>query len=458
MKPTAVINLIGLTERYVNSGAMPRLKAFAERGKMVPLETVIPSVTCPVEASLLTGTYPSEHGIVANGWYFRDMGQVRFWEQSNHMVQRPEVWATAKTLNPEFTCAKLFWWYNMYSSVDFAITPAPIYACDGRVIPEIYTNPLSLRDKTVAARGQFPVFDWWGPSVSIRSSRWIADTGMWLYDQEKPTLSLMFLPHIDFAPHVHGPDAISKIAKGLGEIDEVCGDLIDFFDHRDVRVMFLAEYEIRSVSRPIMLNRRFRERGWIAFREEQGTEVVYPGSCDVFAVTDQQVAHIYVNKPSLYEEVRDIVAAEPGVAEVLEEEGKRAYHIDHPRSGEMVALAEPDSWFAYYYWLDDRKAPGYARTVDILRKPGYDPLELFIDKNIRFPGAKYVWSLLKDKVGFRMLFDFIPLDASLCVASHGSNTDGPVLLTQHPELLPDERLHATQVHDVILDHLGLLRR
>jgi hypothetical protein len=155
--------------------------------------------------------------------------------------------------------------------------------------------------------------------------------------------------------------------------------------------------------------------------------------------------------------VRTLLQTVPGVAEVLDDGGKREAHLAHPRAGELVAIAAPDAWFTYYYWLDDAVAPDYARTVDIHRKPGYDPVELFLDPHLKAPKAKVGWTLLKAHLGFRYLMDVIPLDASLVRGSHGrvntSLEDSPVLLTQEPSLLEATSIDATGVYELILRHL-----
>src|SRR5262249_30111256 len=153
---------------------------------------------------------------------------------------------------------------------------------------------------------------------------------------------------------------------------------------------------------------------------------------DAFAVADHQIAHVYVRKAERIDEVRRLVASLNGVDKVLGAEEKRAYGLDHPRSGELVAISAPDRWFSYYFWLDDAKAPDYARTVDTHRKPGYDPAELFIDPKLMFPALKVGKKLAQKALGFRMLLDVIPLDASLVKGSHGRLTDdaeGPILMS-----------------------------
>jgi predicted AlkP superfamily pyrophosphatase or phosphodiesterase len=400
---------------------------------------------------------PSEHGIVGNGWYFRDECEVKFWRQSNKLVQAPKVWETARTIDPSFTCANLFWWYNMYSTVDVSVTPRPMYPADGRKIPDVYTVPADWRVELQEELGQFPLFKFWGPTTSIESSEWIVQAVMMTDERFAPTLTLVYLPHLDYNLQRTGPGT-PEVAADLGEIDAACKALIEFYEARGVRVMLVSEYGIGPVSRPVHLNRVLRREGHIAVREELGRELLDPGASRAFAVADHQVAHVYVRDPGDVEAVRRLLEGTPGVDRVLGAEEKRAAGLDHERAGELVAVAEPDAWFTYYYWLDDRRAPDFARTVDIHRKPGYDPVEVFVDPALRFPEVKVGWTLMKKALGFRTLLDVVPLDATLVKGQHGRLPahagEAPVCITDtagpDETVAADGMIEATAVHDLIL--------
>lgn len=455
MRKTVVMNVVGLTPDLLGPHT-PRLSTWARRGKMATIGAVTPAVTCTAQATYLTGKYPDKHGIVGNGWYFRDECEIKFWRQSNKLVQAPKVWEIARTLDPTFTCANLFWWYNMYSSVDYAVTPRPIYLADGQKIPDIYTRPAELRTDLQNQLGLFPLSDFWGPQTSIRSSRWIAESAKRIDQKYHPTLTLIYLPHLDYNLQRFGPHHPS-IQKDLQEIDAVCGDLIDYYEAHEAQIIVLSEYGITDVSRAISLNRVFRERGLIAIREERGLELLDAGASTAFAVADHQIAHIYINDPSKTQQVRKILEETEGIEQILDEAGKVKYHLTHPRAGDLIAISQSDAWFTYYYWLDDRRAPDFARTVDIHRKPGYDPVELFTDPAIKFLLLKIGWILLKKRLGFRYLMDVIPLDPSLVKGSHGRVTDspveGPLFITQQGDLLDKRSIDATEVYDLILKHL-----
>jgi len=454
MYKTVVLNIVGLTPSLLGEHT-PFLSKWASVGQVVPVKPALPAVTCSVQACYLTGKWADTHSIVGNGWYFRDECEVKFWRQSNKLMQAPKIWETARSLDPKFTCANLFWWYNMYSSVDISVTPRPMYPADGRKLPDIYTQPADLRFKLQERFGTFPLFDFWGPKTSIRSSQWIAESAKAVEEMYSPTLTLIYIPHLDYGLQRMGPND-PAIATDLTEVDRVCQDLIDFYESRGARVMIVSEYGITPVNKAVSLNRVLREQGYITVREELGRELLDPGASVAFAVADHQVAHIYVNDKDKIAQVQQLIEKVPGVDFVLGEEGKAAYHLNHPNSGELVAVAAPDAWFTYYYWLDDNKAPDFARTVDIHRKPGYDPAELFIDPTIPLQQLKLAGFLLKKKLGFRTLLDVIPLDASLVKGSHGrlpsSPDEGPLVISKETNLLPST-LEATDVHDVILSHL-----
>ncbi|MBW4592899.1 MAG: alkaline phosphatase family protein [Brasilonema angustatum HA4187-MV1] len=455
MNKTVVLNVVGLTPSLLGENT-PSLSRWAASGKVSAITPVLPAVTCTAQATYLTGKMPNEHGIVANGWYFRDECEVKFWRQSNKLVQAPKVWDIARSLDPSFTCANLFWWYNMYSSADYTVTPRPMYPADGRKIPDIYTQPHEWRSQLQAELGQFPLFNFWGPNTSIASTKWIAKSAKWVEESCDPTLTLIYLPHLDYCLQKFAPED-KRVTKNLQEIDAVCGDLIQYYENRGAQVIVLSEYGITPVSQPVHLNRKLRENGLLTVREELGRELLDPGASQAFAVADHQIAHVYVNDPFYIPKVRSLLEDTHGVAQVLGEDEKPAYGLNHSRSGELVAIANSDAWFTYYYWLDDNRAPDFARTVDIHRKPGYDPVELFIEPDIKFPQFKIGLKLLKKQLGFRYLMDVIPLDPTLVRGSHGCVTappaNRPLFMTRQTHLLESESIAARDVCHLILKHL-----
>ncbi len=453
-QPTAVLLVVGLNRSLLKSA--PLLGAFANKGAVRSVTPVLPAVTCSVQSSMLTGLSPKGHGIVGNGWYNRDAAEVQFWKQSNHLVRGEKVWETAKRRDPAVTVANLFWWFNMYSSADYSVTPRPIYKADGRKIPDCYSEPPDLRNQLQNRLGPFPLFRFWGPGSSIESSRWIAHAAKFVFEQHRPTLNLVYLPHLDYALQKLGP-AAPGIADAAAEIDAIAGDLIDFYENRGVRVVIVSEYCIEEVHGAVRINRFLREEGVLRVREEQGLELLDPGASRAFAVADHQVAHVYVQEPDDLEPCRDLCRALPGVEQVLDRAAQVGEGIGHDRAGDLVLVAESGRWFSYDYWLDDSRAPDFARTVDIHRKPGYDPVELFLDPKIAFPKLSLAWKLLKRRLGFRTLLDVIPLDTGLVKGSHGRvdqpRDSRPVLITRTEASGEQEDIPATGVRDVILEHL-----
>ena len=454
MTPTLVLNVVGLTPALLAHA--PNLQAVAQQGAMRPLQTVLPAVTTTVQSTMLTGVLPREHGIVANGWYFRDLSEVWLWRQSNRLVSGEKVWETAKRRDSAFTCAQLFWWYNMYSSADVSITPRPMYTADGRKLPDVYTHPAALRDELQERLGQFPLFKFWGPGAGIESSRWIAHSALHVLEHQRPTLTLVYLPHLDYDLQRFGPNH-PAIPAQVAEVDALCGLLIEKARRAGAHVVALSEYGITEVSRPVHINRALRQAGWLKVRLEQGREQLDAGASDAFAVADHQLAHVYVARPELIPEVASVLRKLPGVEQVFDESGKRAAGLDHPRAGELVAVSAADSWFTYYHFLDDAHAPDFARTVDIHRKPGYDPVELLIDPRIALPKLAVATRLARKLLGMRYLMDVISLDATIIKGSHGRPTDrpedGPLFITSAPELLAEGAVPATAVKQLLLDHI-----
>ena len=493
MQRLAVINVVGLTEALIGEHT-PRLAEFRRRGALAHIAPAFPAVTCTAQSNYLTGATPSQHGIVGNGWYNRELSEVHFWKQSNHLVQADKIWDDLRARRPNFTCANCFWWFNMHSSVDYSITPRPMYPADGRKVFDIYTQPGNIRHEIKKDLGEFPFVGFWGPAAGVKTAqgaadcatRWIAESAKWIENKYQPTLNLIYLPHLDYNLQRHGPFSVAAnvssrtapamyfrmheprshergyevnpaILPDLRAIDAIVGDLIQFFNQRGVPVVLLSEYGITNVDTPVHLNRVFRQHGWLAIRDELGLELLDAGASKVFAIADHQIAHIYLKDRSLESKVRDVLEKQVEVdLTVLGVKEKAAVGIDHSRAGDLIAIAPENAWFTYYYWLDDRCAPDFARTVDIHRKPGYDPVELFFDPNIPLPKLKIAWRLLQKKLGFRMLMDVIPLDASLVKGSHGrrpaDKKDWPVFITERPELLSAKEIESTDVYHALLRH------
>ncbi|KAB2352433.1 nucleotide pyrophosphatase/phosphodiesterase family protein [Actinomadura rudentiformis] len=451
LTPLVVINVVGLTPRLL--AHMPALSR-AMRGQAT-LGTVLPAVTCPVQSTFLTGEPPSVHGIVGNGWYFRELGEVLLWRQHNALVGGSKIWEDARRVHPGYTVANVCWWYAMGADVDWTVTPRPIYHADGRKAPDCYTTPASLRVDLTRELGRFPLFHYWGPKAGISSSQWIVAASRILQDRERPDLTLVYIPHLDYDLQRFGPDGPEAVAAA-GQVDDVLEPLIDDAVARNAVVVVLSEYGISPVSRPVDVNRALRREGLLAVHRQAGMEYLDPWTSRAFAVADHQVAHVYVRDPADLPKTRSLLLSLPGVADVLDDTGKAELALNHPRAGELVAVAEPDAWFTYYYWLDDARAPDFARTVDIHRKPGYDPAELFLDPADSLVKVRAAYALARKELGFRYSLNVVPLDPSPVRGSHGrlpsDSSCGPVLLCS--ESLDRDHYDATDVKSLLLSLAG----
>ena len=454
-RPLMVINVVGLTPSMLGADT-PHLSKLAREGFARPLQTILPAVTCSVQATLLTGLMPAQHGIVGNGWYFRDLSEVMFWKQSNHLIAGEKIYQAAKLQDPAHTTAKMFWWYNMYAETAWSVTPRPSYPADGRKIPDLYSEPPELRHSLQQQLGRFPLFNFWGPTADIRSTTWIADASCRIFAEQRPSLMLVYLPHLDYNLQRIGPDH-PAVAEDVRLVDHEAGKLIHAAQSRNADVIVLSEYGITPVSQPIHINRILREAGLLRARTEPlGWETLDCGASAAFAVSDHQVAHVYLKNPADKARVSAILKRVPGIEQVLSGPELESCGLNHERSGDIVCVSSRDAWFTWYFWLDDRLAPDYARTVDIHRKPGYDPAELLINPDLRFPRLKIAATLLKKFLGFRYYMDVIGLRAEIVRGSHGRlpdpqrlDQDGPVFLCSNRAVEQDQ-IHACDVKSLML--------
>lgn len=457
MKKTVVINIVGLTSNLINKNT-PFLQQWVNKGKLCRIKPMLPAVTCSVQTTYLTGQWPNTHGIVANGWYFQDLCEIKFWHQSNKLVTAPKIWDIAKKQDSSFTCANMFWWYNMYSTADYSVTPRPIYAADGRKLEDCYTSPSDLRDDLQKRLGKFPLFNFWGPNASIKSSRWIADSSKIIESKYNPTLTLIYLPHLDYCLQKSGASTDNAV-KSLKELDSICEDLIKFYENKKANVILLSEYGIEPVNKVIYLNRILRQHGYVKIREENGGEILDAGSSLAFAVCDHQIAHIYLNDKTLVDKICKLLNEVDGIDLILKENEKEKYNINHKRSGDIIVVADRGSWFSYYYWFNEKKAPDFARTVEIHKKPGYDPAELFIDPKIKWAKFRIMLTLLKKKLGLRYLMKYIPINDNIVKGSHGRiNTNPenyPIIITQEKQFLTKDCIESIEVFDVLKEHLEI---
>lgn len=436
-KHLAVINIVALSQGLIDKNNTPYIYSLLENYQIKPLKGVFPAVTTTAQSAMLTGKLATDHGIVGNGWYFKDLAEVGFWKQSNKLVQQPKIWESLKEKNAEFSCANSFWWYNMYSNVDYSATPRPHYLADGGKVFDLYSFPQGLHQSIEKKIGKFPFFNFWGPMANIDSSQWIANSALEIQEKYMPNLHLIYLPHLDYSLQKFGPKD-PKIKAELQAIDKVVKHLCLNLMKLNTEFVLVSEYGIRPVEKPFHINRFLRKNNFIKVRNTLDFELLDCGASDAFAVADHQIAHIYVNDKSKIPKLKSLLSACDEIEQVIDDLGKISFGVAHERAGDLIVIAKKEVWFTYYYWLEDDKAPDFARTIDIHRKPGYDPVEMFFDANISWLKVKLVTKLLKKKLGFRTLMDVIGFDAELIKGSHGRLEDNdhysPIVISRLPDV------------------------
>lgn len=461
MTPLLLLDLVGLTPELLGADT-PRLSAFAREGSMSPMSAVSPAVTCSAQATLLTGLAPDEHGAVGNGWLDPATYEPKLWRQSNHLVQGEKVYERARRELSGFTCAKLFWWWNMGARVDWSITPRPFYCADGLKVLATYSDPTDYGAELERELGPFPFFEFWGPRAGLGATRWIADATLRTLERQKPTLTLAYLPHLDYDLQRFGP-AHERSRRALRDLDGIFGELWDACRHLGVELMAVSEYGIDDVDTPVHVNRALREAGLLEVRRSPRGEELDVFKSRAFALADHQLAHVYTRDEADLEAAREVLTNLRGVDGLWSGAERAELGLDHPRAGQLVALSAPRAWFTYYYWLDEAARPDFATTVDIHSKPGYDPCELFVDPALRFPALRVAHRLAQKKLGMRYLMDVIPTDASLVRGSHGrppaSPERGPIFMASRPfgegNAAPDAGLvDMASVPDRVLDFLS----
>lgn len=434
MSSVLLLNLVGLTPRLVGEHT-PNLRAFADEGALAPMSAVLPAVTCSAQATMLTGLWPDEHGAVGNGWLDPETMEPKLWRQSNRLVHGEKLYERAARELDGFTCAKLFWWWNMGARVDWSITPRPFYCADGLKVLATYSSPTEYGADLERALGPFPFFQFWGPKSGLASSRWIADATVRTLETRKPKLTLAYLPHLDYDFQRFGPNDPRSL-RALRELDALFGELRERARRLSVEVVAVSEYGITTVDTPVEINRALRRAGLLEVRDSPRGEELDPFASRAFALVDHQLAHVYTEDAESTEAAARVLRDLPGVERLWIGAERAEVHLDHPRAGAIVALATPRAWFAYPYWLEEAARPDFATTVDIHSKPGYDPCELFVDPRLGLPLLRVARRLVQKKLGMRYLMDVVPTDPSLVRGSHGrlpaDPLDGPVFLASRP--------------------------
>jgi hypothetical protein len=434
-----LLSVPGLRERDLSS--MPSLGRLATGGGYASLVPSFPAVTCPVQANMTTGHRPREHGVVANGFYWRDQRRVEMWTAWNDCILKPQIWDMLHDRDRSITSAVWFALHSKGSGADYICTPAPVHNADGSESPWCFTRPDTLYDELQGKFGHFPLHHFWGPLAGIQSTTWIVDSAIYAVQRYRPNFFYLYLPQLDYAAQRSGPE--SKAAKqALTELDAEIAKLVAGFEkaYSEPPLWLVAsEYAIVPVDHVLFPNRLLRGAGLLKVNESDGGEQLDLAGSKAWALVDHQFSHIFVqdSDPKVVKKVSRLFSKEEGVAEVLAAESLGEYGLDHPRSGDVVLVSEPHSWQAYYWWDDDSKAPSYARTVDIHRKPGYDPVELFFDARSKS----------------------IPLNAKLVRGSHGapprSAAQRGVLLSSEPGVFTGGLVPDVDIAQIVLRQFEL---
>ncbi|HEX3998994.1 MAG TPA: nucleotide pyrophosphatase/phosphodiesterase family protein [Pirellulales bacterium] len=431
--------------RATDLAAMPNLSRLVAEGDRAALSPSFPCLTCPVQANMTTGKMPAQHGVVANGFYWPERHEVEMWTAWNDAILSPQIWDILHQHDSELRSAVWFPLLAKGAGADWICTPAPIHNPDGSESLWCYTQPTEMYGELRDALGHFPLQHFWGPLANIRSTAWIVDSAIHLARRERPNFFYIYLPHLDYAAQKSGPDSPAA-SQALVDLDEVLGRLFAAFqeiysgsDRKEEPLWLVAsEYTIWPVDHVTYPNRVLREAGLLAVKEQPDGEYLdIPGST-AWAMVDHQLSHVYIQGGAeSIERVRKLFTGREGIAEVLLGEDLARYELNHERSGQIVLVSAANSWQAYYWWLDDRRAPPFARTVDIHRKPGYDPVELHFD-----PATKS-----------------IPLDATRVRGSHGAPVreawQQGVLLTSQRGVLEGPPMADTDVFDLVLRQFGI---
>jgi hypothetical protein len=420
--------------------AMPTLARLAGAGDAIGLVPSFPCVTCPVQANMTTGTLPAEHGVVANGFYWRDKHEVEMWTAWNECILRPQIWDTLHEHDPAITSAVWFPLHSKGAGADFICTPAPIHNPDGSESLWCYTKPVEMYGVLRDALGHFPLHHFWGPLSNIKSTGWICDSAAWAMREHKPHFTYIYLPHLDYAAQKFGPNS-PQAARALAELDGVVGSLISRVESAlapEAPLWLVAsEYAIVPVDHVVYPNRVLREAGFLSVADGPDGELLDLQNSRVWALVDHQFAHVFAADADDVDRTAKLFRGQAGIDEVLVGDQRARYGLDHARSGEVVLVSTPNSWQAYYWWLVDERAPKFARTVDIHRKPGYDPVEMHLD----------------------MATKSTPLDATLVKGSHGApardDAQRGVIISSEKGVLVGQAMADTDVRELVLRQFGV---
>lgn len=435
-----LLSIPGLREEDVSR--MPNLQKLVAGGDRASLVPSFPGVTCCVQANMITGVPPSEHGVIANGFFWREKGEVEMWTSPNDCILAPQIWDRLHDHDAAITSAVWFPLHSKECGADYVCTPAPIHNPDGSESLWCYTRPEPLYEELMAEMGHFPLHHFWGPLANIKATAWIAASAVHAARKFRPNFFYIYLPHLDYAPQKEGPDSeavLAALAELDGEIARLAAGFGEAYQGERLLWLVATEYTIIPVRHVLYPNLVLRDAGLLAVKDDAGREQLDVAESRAWALVDHQFSHVFARdrNAETVGKVVELFKDAAGVAEVLTADELGRYDLQHDRSGDVVLVSQPDSWQAYYWWHDENLAPTYARTVDIHRKPGYDPVEMFLD-----PATQG-----------------IPLDATLVQGSHGAPAKEPsqrgVLLSSERGVFVERPTADTDVAELVLRQFGV---
>lgn len=375
MRKLLLLNVAALSPREITAHT-PTLSALAQAGACTPLQAPFPSLTCTSHATMVTGTLPSAHGVVGNGWYEHEHARVFMWNRSAHQVTGQTIWDAARARQPGFRVANLFWRFVADSSCDLQVTERPVYWVSGRKTFDYFTVPTELHDRLQGELGRFPFPQFWGPFAGLKSTQWILNATAQVMAQDDPDLLMAYAPYLDYEAQRHGPDA-DPAKDALAHMDSALTSLLARARASGRDVALVSDYGFTTVNRPVHINRILREAGLLDIEVAENGDQIAMGTSRAFAVCDNQAAHVYVRASEDIAMVQALLRDVDGVDDVLDAEAQVKVGIAHARSGDLVAVASRDSWFNYQYWLSAERAPDFADCIAIFDKASFDPCELF---------------------------------------------------------------------------------
>ena len=415
MKKLIVLDIVGLSKKQFEKLKPKNISKILENGSYGSFEPSFPAVTCSVQASIFSGTYPSEHGIISNGYYDDLFKKISFWEQPTNLVKKPRIWDLLKKNEPNFFTALLFLQNSLYANSNVVLTPKPLHL-ENKMVMWCYSKPENFYEKITESLGTFDLKSYWGPFSSLKSSDWIINSAKITIQSHLPDLLVTYLPHLDYTSQKFGPNS-DEFKKSVDELDILIGDFLLFLNQEypnTYEIMILSEYNFNEVNNSISPNLLLRQHGLLSTRRIEEKDYIDYEFSKAFALVDHQIAHLYI-KPGYLDQVKSIFNNE-SVGSILDNNLQKEFKINHPRSGDLILCSNTDSWFNYYWWDDIKHAPDFTFNVDIHRKPGYDPLELFID--FQSKTISHDTSLIKGSHG---LISKDPMNSPLIGTSFESN-------------------------------------